>query len=266
MDKYITAGELAGLASTTKRTIHFYDEKGVLKPVRVNSKKYRCYEESQVLDYQMILLLSTLGVSLDEIKKYLKQKGKLPQLFDDKKVLIQKQIDELQFNLNNLNKFLANLKSNGTMVDPQIKTLSPFGVYYIEKLGSYAKIGNYCQELLEMFENKGKQFTTLAIFEDPTYQPKQSRIKVGAIATKEMKIKEAYKDKVKFTKFNPGKVITYTHNGSGSLLSLFWKELEKYCKLNNLKVRKSVPDFEIYREVNEDITRQFFEIYLPIKQ
>jgi len=264
MGNLITAGELAKLASTTKRTIHFYDEKGVLKPRKINSKKYRFYEEQQVLDYQMILLLSTLGVPLDEIKRYLKRDGKLPELFNTKKMLIQKQTNELQFNLNNLNKFLTNLKANGTMVNPQTKTLLPFDVYYIEKVGSYAKIGQFCQELAGMFEKKGNNFTTLAIFEDPTYQPKKSRIKVGALATSGMEIKKDYKDTVKSIKFNPGKVITYTHNGSGSLLSLFWKELEKYCRLKNIKVRKNVPDFEIYRIVNEDATKQFFEIYLPI--
>ena len=263
MNKYLTAGELAKLASTTKRTIQFYDEKGVLKPTRVNSKKYRLYEESQVLDYQMILLLTTLGVSLDEIKKYLKQRGKLPQLFSDKKTLIQEQIDELQFNLDNLNKFMANLKANGTMVNPEIKTLPSFDVYYIEKVGAYAKIGDYCQELIEMFES-GNKLTTLAIFENPTYQPKQSEIKVGVLANPKMKVKDEFKVIVKKMTYNPGKVITYTHNGSGSLLSLFWKELEKYCKLNNIRVRKDIPDFEIYREVNSDIAKQFFEIYLPI--
>lgn len=265
MDKFITAGELAALAGTTKRTIHFYSEKGILKPVHVNSKKYRCYEEGQVLEYQMILLLATLGVSLGEIKKFLSRKGGLSELFNDKKVLIQKQIDGLQFNLNNLTKFLNNLRANGTMVDPQIKILSPFGVYYIEKMGSYAKIGEYCQELSDTFENRGKNFTTLAIFEDPTYQPKQSKIKIGALANKKMEIKKKCRGTVKYMRFNPGKVITYTHNGSGSLLSLFWKELEKYCGLHNIKARKDIPDFEIYRKVNPDITRQFFEIYLPIK-
>ena len=143
-------------------------------------------------------------------------------------------------------------------------TLSPFGVYYIEKVGSYAKIGNYCQEPAGMFEKKGNNFTTLAIFEDPTYQPKKSRIKIGVLAESGMEIKKEYKDIVKLLEFNPGKVITYTHNGSGSLLSLFWKELEKYCRLKNIKVRKNVPDFETYRTVNEDATKQFFEIYLPI--
>ncbi|HUW21699.1 MAG TPA: MerR family transcriptional regulator [Candidatus Bathyarchaeia archaeon] len=262
---YITTGEFAKLANTTKRTILFYGEKGVLKPVRINSKKYRYYKEQQVLDYQMILLLTTFGVSLDEIKLYLKRRGSLPELFNDKKALIKKQIDELQFNLRNLEKFLNNLKTNGTMVDPKIKILSPFGVYYTDKEGPYAKIGEYCQELSDMFENKGSSFTTLALFEDPTYQPKQSRIKVGVLANEAMRVKEQYKDVVKHMEYNPGKVITYTHNGSGSLLSLFWKELEKYCKLNNLKIKKDIPDFEIYREVNQDITLQFFEIYLPIE-
>ena len=78
-------------------------------------------------------------------------------------------------------------------------------------------------------------------------------------------MKPEYKNFVKYLKFNPGKVLTYTHNGSGSLLSLFWKELEKYCRLNNFKIRHDVSYFEIYRQVNSDVTRQFFEIYLPIK-
>jgi hypothetical protein len=35
--------------------------------------------------------------------------------------------------------------------------------------------------------------------------------------------------------------------------------------LPQIKIRKDIPDFEIYREVNPDITKQFFEICLPIE-
>jgi len=138
-------------------------------------------------------------------------------------------------------------------------------VYYIEKIGPYAKIADYCQELAGMFERYGKDFTTLAVFENPTYQPKRSKIRIGALAKKGMKVNEKYKDVVKHITFSPGKVISHTHNGSGSLLSLFWKELEKYCRLKKIKVRKDVPDFEIYRKVSNDPSKQFFEIYLPIE-
>lgn len=264
MDNLITAGELAKLASTTKRTILFYDEKGVLKPVKVGSAKYRYYDQRQILDYQRILLLSTLGVSLDEMKKYLRKNGDLAKLFDDKQELIKKEIRLLEFNLQNLTKFQSNLKANGTMVNPEVKVIPPFGVYYIEKEGSYAKIGQYCEELSNMFEYKGRDFTTLAIFQEQGYRPKKSRIKIGALAGKDLKVKGEYQNIVNYMEFNPGKVLMYTHNGSGSMFSLFWKELEKYCKLKNIKIRKNVPDFEIYRTVNSDTTKQFFEIYLPI--
>ncbi|MBU0708605.1 MerR family transcriptional regulator [Patescibacteria group bacterium] len=265
MNNYLTAGELAKLASTTKRTILFYDEKNILEPVEVNNKGYRYYLEDQVLDYQKILLLTTLGVSLDEIRLHLKNKGNLTQLFNEKKSQIRNQIKKLEFNLDSLEKFSNNINNNGTMVNPEIKTIEPFDVYYIEKIGPYVKIAEYCKEFIEMFDNRGKEFTTLAIFENPTYQPKKSKIKIGALVKKDMKIGEKHKDTVKRMTFSPGKVITHTYNGSGSLLSLFWKELEKYCMIKKIKIRKDVPDFEIYRKVSEDPVEQFFEIYLPIR-
>lgn len=264
MNNLITAGELAKLAGTTKRTIHFYDEKGVLKPAKVTKSKYRLYEERQILDYQMILLLSTLGVSLEEMKQFLKKGGNLSALFNDKRALIETEIDSLEFNLRNLTKFQNNIAANGTMVNPEVKIVPSFGVYYIEKEGSYAKIGEYCAELRSMFSIQGENFTTLSIFEEQGYRPKKSRIKIGALSSGNMRIKSEFRGVVKFFQFKPGKVLTYTHNGSGSLLSFFWKELEKYSAIQKLKVRTNFPDFEIYRKVDKDVSKQFFEIYLSI--
>jgi len=264
MKNYLSAGELARLACTTKRTIHFYDELGILKPVKVDSNGYRKYAQEQVLDYQRILLLTTLGVYLKEIEKYLKKQGDLSALFFEKKALIKQQIEDLKFSLDSLERYSLNLETNRTMVDPKIKVVKPFYIYYIERKGPYSKIGDYCVELGTMLDKKGNKFVSLAIFEDQTYQPKETLIKVAIIANKNMIVRSEYKDEVKYMKFNPGKVITYTHNGSGSLLSLFWKELEKYCRLNKLNVRRKTPAFEIYRKVNQDLSKQFFEIYLPI--
>lgn len=265
MNNLITAGELAKLASTTKRTIHFYGEKGVLKPTRINKSKYRLYQERQVLDYQMILLLSTLGVSLDEIKSYLRNKGNLSDLFNDKKHLIKNEIERLQFSLNNIEQYLFNLQSNGTLVNPEIKIVDPFEVYYINKVGPYAKIGSYCQELGEMFADKGKDFTSLSIFEDQGYRPKESHIKICAFTHEGMKIKDDFKTMVKRMTFAPGKVITCTYRGSGDMLSLFWKELEKYCRLKGHRVRTNTPDYEVYWKVGPNPIKQRFEIFLPIR-
>ncbi|MFA6519075.1 MAG: MerR family transcriptional regulator [Candidatus Shapirobacteria bacterium] len=261
-DNLITAGQLAKLAGTTKRTIHWYGQLGILTPVEINPEGYRLYSQSQVLDYQMILLLTTLGVTLKEIK----QKNDLKVLFADKKTQIKSQIDTLRFNLKSLEKFMANLNHHQAMVNPAIKTLPPFGVYYLERNCSYIDIEKYCQELSNMFINQGKNFTTLAIFStSSTYQPQKSLIKIGALARPSMVVDPKYANQIKYFDFNPGKVITYTHNGAGELLSLFWKELEKYCRLHKIAVRPDTPDFEIYRQVNRNPRLQFFDIYLPIE-
>lgn len=259
--KYITAGELAKLSGTTKRTILWYHQLGIIKPVEVSPEGYRYYSESQVLEYQMVHLLTTLGVTLKEIKT----KNNLKKLFAEKKIAIQNQINDLQFNLKNLNQFMGNLDLNHTLIKPEIKILKPFDIYYFERITSYVNIDKFCQELASMFSHKGKNFTTLAIFENPTYQPKKSLIKISALTTPDMTIIPKYKNIIKKMRFNPSKVITYTHNGQGRLLSLFWKELEKYCRLNKIIVRHDVPDFEIYRKISSDPKKQFFEIYLPIE-
>jgi DNA-binding transcriptional MerR regulator len=264
MENLITAGELARLAGTTKRTIIWYSDLGIIKPAKVAPDGYRYYQESQVLEYQMIHLLTTLGITLIEIKDYLTNRGNLNHLFANKHKLLKNQIETFKFNLKSVEKFMKNIQENKTMVKPKIQTLKPFGVYFIEKIGPYVEIGKYCRELASMFERHGKSFTTMAIFENPTYQPKKSQIKIGVITKPDLKIHPKHQNTVKFMEFNPGKVISYTHNGAGELLSLFWKELEKYCRLNKIEVRKDVPDFEIYKKINPLPHKQFFEIYLPI--
>lgn len=80
-----------------------------------------------------------------------------------------------------------------------------------------------------------------------------------------MRLKEEFKHIIKHMTFNPEKVITYIYRGQGEMLSLFWKELEKYCQLKGYKIRADIPDYEIYWEVNSDPVKQRFEIFLLIK-
>ena len=264
MDDLVTAGELAKLACTTKRTILFYDEKGVLKPVKIDDKGYRYYSQRQILDYQMVLLLTTLGVPLKDIKEYLDNRGKLPELFKEKRPQIEKEIRDLEFNLKSVDSYLKNLKDNQTMVKPAVMNFKPLSVYYIEKVGSYAKIGEYCSELYGMFEKPDKNFTTMAIFEDQGYRPKDCHIKIAAFASKPLKVKEKFESVAKQMEFDPGKVVFYKYHGSGKMLSLFWKELETYCGLNKIKVRKDMSDFEIYWKEGSNPSEQMFEIFLPV--
>ncbi len=265
MDAFITPGEFAKLACTTKRTILFYDQKGVLKPERIDLRGFRYYSQRQILDYQMVLLLTTLGISLKEIKEYLNNHGKLVELFKEKRPTILKEMSTLEFNLKNIDNFLENLKTNRTMIKPKISVFQPLSVYYIDKIGAYSKIGMYCSELINMIEKPHDGLTTMAVFEDQGYRPKNCHIKICVFSDKDIAIKPEFKNVVRHMTFSPGKVISYKHSGAGEMLSLFWKELEKYCRINRIKVKNKVSDFEIYWKVNADTTQQVFEIFLPIE-
>jgi DNA-binding transcriptional MerR regulator len=66
-----TVKQLAGLAGVTARTLHYYDEIGLLAPSTIAENGYRHYDEAAVLRLQQILFYRELGLSLNDIKNAL---------------------------------------------------------------------------------------------------------------------------------------------------------------------------------------------------
>nr|WP_052516614.1 MerR family transcriptional regulator [Paenibacillus popilliae] len=66
---YHGVNKLAKLAGISTRTLRYYDEIGLLSPVRMSSKRIRIYGKIEVDRLQQILFYRELGVPLDEIKK-----------------------------------------------------------------------------------------------------------------------------------------------------------------------------------------------------
>ncbi|MBK35407.1 MAG: hypothetical protein CME26_07745 [Gemmatimonadetes bacterium] len=71
-------GKLAELAGTTTRTVRFYEEVGLIKPCHRTSGGFRCYNDQQLRDLQMILSLKELGFELDQIRHILTKQGAHP--------------------------------------------------------------------------------------------------------------------------------------------------------------------------------------------
>ncbi len=64
-----TVKQVAELSGVSVRTLHFYDEAGLLKPAYVGANGYRFYEEPQLLLLQQILFYRELGFELKQIKE-----------------------------------------------------------------------------------------------------------------------------------------------------------------------------------------------------
>lgn len=66
-----TVKEVAKLSGVSVRTLHFYDETGLLKPAFVAANGYRFYDEPQLLILQQILFYRELGFELKTIREVL---------------------------------------------------------------------------------------------------------------------------------------------------------------------------------------------------
>ncbi len=68
-----TVKQLSKIVGVTPRTLHYYDEIGLLKPTRVGANGYRYYGEETLLRMQQIMLYRRLDIPLDQIKSILEQ-------------------------------------------------------------------------------------------------------------------------------------------------------------------------------------------------
>jgi len=62
------------MSGVSVRTLHFYDETGLLKPAYHGANSYRFYEQPQLLTLQQILFYRELGFELKRIKEILSQR------------------------------------------------------------------------------------------------------------------------------------------------------------------------------------------------
>ena len=96
-----TVKQLSKMAGVTPRTLHHYDDIGLLKPSRVGENGYRYYGEEALLKLQQILFYRELDFSLDDIKKIMGRRD-----FDVLGAL-QSHKDALQKQAVRLNRLLA---------------------------------------------------------------------------------------------------------------------------------------------------------------
>ncbi len=71
----LKVGELAKATGISVRTLHWYDEVGLLKPSQHSSSGHRLYDERDLARLQQILSLRALGFGLDEVRSLLAREG-----------------------------------------------------------------------------------------------------------------------------------------------------------------------------------------------
>lgn len=73
--EYLTTGQFAKLCSVSKHTLFHYNDVEVFIPRYIDENGYRYYHVLQYDTFCTITQLRTIGMSLTEIRKYLKQRS-----------------------------------------------------------------------------------------------------------------------------------------------------------------------------------------------
>lgn len=263
-DSLLTAGQFAKLARTTKRTILWYEQIGILLPVSVADNGYRLYEPRQILDFQIIALLRQLNFSLEEIESHIKGGQPLMSLFNSKKDDIAHQILRLQRMYQDLEAYGSNLADSKFLVKPQVQTISSYEIYYTPVVAPYADIRSLCAQLQAQFAAIPSDAVFLTIFEDQQYKPQAAKMRIGVIKQPGMQLRTDAVN-VQAATIPAYDALVHCHQGDGSLLSLLWTEIGKYCRAHNMKPAPQTDFYELelyYPDAGSGVVD--FEMHLPV--
>lgn len=115
-----TVKKLAQISGISVRTLHFYDEIGLLRPAYHGVNGYRYYEEPQLLILQQILFFRELGFELKQIEQILNRGefNKLVALTSHRQVL-QKNLERTKQLIETIDQTINHLKGIKKMKDPR---------------------------------------------------------------------------------------------------------------------------------------------------
>lgn len=148
-----TVHEVSKLAKVSVRTLHYYDNIGLLSPTTVTEAGYRLYDDTALERLQYILLFRELGFPLKEIKTILNSSD-----FDRNRALEQ-QIELLTLkkeHLENLINFARGIKAIGVRhMDFSAFDTSKIDEYAMQAKATYGNTASYKE-----YEEKTKDKTT----------------------------------------------------------------------------------------------------------
>jgi DNA-binding transcriptional MerR regulator len=111
-DNTYSVSQLSKLAGISVKTLHFYDQKGLLVPMRNPENDYRTYNQRHLVVLQQILIFRALDFSIEAIKNLLTAENQdLHQaLLEQKQMLVDRQ-QSISLMINSIEATMKDLKA-----------------------------------------------------------------------------------------------------------------------------------------------------------
>jgi effector-binding domain-containing protein len=266
-------GDFSRLSQISVKTLRYYDEIGLLKPVKVDQfTGYRFYSADQLPRLNYIAALKSMGLSLEEVATLIGDNltpQQLRDIFILKKGELQLRVNEEQKRLEKVEKLLKQIEKEGSMPDYQvtIKKVEPMLIASVrDTLPSYGDIGKLYGEI---FKHLGKKFVfkpagpVMMMCHDNEY--KESNVDIEAAVPIGKKISGS--DRVKVYELPGIEAASIIYKGPYENISEAYNAIMAWIQSNGYQI--AGPDRELYftdpanvKKPEDNVT----EVQFPVKK
>ncbi len=152
-----TVKQLSKMAGITPRTIHYYDEIGLLKPTRVGENGYRYYGNDSILRLQQIMFYRELELPLENIKRIMERSDfDILSALESHKKELNKRMVQMERLIQTVDDTILHLKGKKEMSQKQL-----FEAFSDEQQAEYEKeaMQMYDPAIVKASTKKWKNYT-----------------------------------------------------------------------------------------------------------
>jgi DNA-binding transcriptional MerR regulator len=153
-----TVKQLARLSGVSIRTLHHYDEIGLLKPAFTGENRYRYYGREELLRLQDILFHRELGVPLKDIARLLQNERDRVDVLNEHRAALADRVTRSRQLLRTIDRTIAELTGEETVKDKDL-----YRGFAPEKQAEYEDwlVDRFGGDMRERIDDSRKAFTAL---------------------------------------------------------------------------------------------------------
>lgn len=267
-------GDFSKLSQVSVKTLRYYDEIGLLKPIEIDRfTGYRYYAAGQLSRLNRILLLKDLGLSLDQIGRLLQSDlppDQLRGMLKLRQAEIERSIEEEAGRLARVAALLSQIQQEESMSnhDVVIKRMAPLRVAALRGIIPTFNQQSHLWGELEGYLAQNKVTPAgpcLTLYHDAEYKDHD----VDAEVCEPIATALPGNERIKVYDLPAVEMMACTvHHGSFHTLSQAYNELMKWIEANGYRI--CGPDREIYIQTGEPVRQDdpsyVTEIQMPVEK
>jgi len=270
-------GDFSRISRVTVRTLRYYDEIDLLKPVQVDQATgYRYYSIEQLTRLNRIVMLKDIGLSLDDVRELLRDDSSVDhirQLLQVKKTEIQERLTLDTRRLRQVEGWLDQVDREGTVPPvsylqrisvPELRVISKreFGTYQETTDKLYYEL---TQQLDHQSNEKGVRVTgpLMGLFYDDEYKEKDADIEIAFPVSGEVsEIEAGFEIKT----LPPIEAVSTIFKGPSYNIHRVYAQIMEYAEEHKLEL--ITPLRELYHTYPEETQEEglLIEIQFPFSE